>query len=256
MIMVSVGHSLPLPCDPFASSAMLNPRCSLIIPFYQEAGSVASVVPAACAVLARLDPDYEAILVDDGSTDGTGRELDRMAAADPHCHVLTLPDNQGQAVALFTGLHQARGEIILTMDGDGQNDPSDFPALLTLLEQQHLDIACGWRRERHDSPLRRAMSGLANAVRSRVLHDGLHDAGCQLRVFRRAVIATLQPSPLMQSFLPAMAVAAGLRAGELPVHHHPRLKGDSKYHLGNLWWRPFREMLRLRRVLPRPAATR
>ncbi len=235
---------------------MSSPRCSLIIPFYQEAGSVASVVPAACAVLARLDPGYEAILVDDGSTDGTGRELDRMAAADPHCHVLTLPGNQGQATALFTGLRQARGEIILTMDGDGQNDPADFPALLTLLEQQHLDVACGWRRERHDSPLRRAMSSLANAVRSRVLRDGLHDAGCQLRVFRRAVIATLQPSPLMQSFLPAMAVAAGLRAGELPVHHHPRLQGDSKYHLGNLWWQPFREMLRLRRVLPRPAAMR
>ena len=235
---------------------MLNPRCSLVIPFYQEADSVASVVPAACAVLARIDPDYEAILVDDGSTDGTGRELDRIAARDSHCHVLKLPGNQGQAAALFTGLRQARGEIILTMDGDGQNDPADFPALLTMLEQQHLDVACGWRHERHDSPLRRAMSGLANAVRSRVLHDGLHDAGCQLRVFRRAVIATLQPSPLMQSFLPAMAVAAGLRAGELPVHHHPRLRGDSKYHLGNLWWRPFREMLRLRRVLPRPAATR
>ena len=235
---------------------MPSPRCSLVIPFYQEADSVASVVSAACAVLARLDPGYEAILVDDGSTDGTGRELDRMAAADPHCHVLTLPGNQGQAAALYTGLHQARGEIILTMDGDGQNDPQDFPALLTLLEQQQLDVACGWRRERSDSPLRRVMSTLANAVRSRILRDGLHDAGCQLRVFRRAVIATLQPSPLMQSFLPAMAVAAGLRAGELPVHHHPRLQGDSKYHLGNLWWVPFREMLRLRRVLPRPTAPR
>ena len=237
------------------SAAMSSPRCSLVIPFYQEADSVASVVPAACAVLERLDPGYEAIFVDDGSTDGTGRELDRIAARDPHCHVLTMPANQGQAAALYTGLHQARGEIILTMDGDGQNDPQDFPALLTLLEQQQLDVACGWRRERHDTPLRRAMSALANAVRSRVLHDGLHDAGCQLRVFRRAVIATLQPSPLMQSFLPAMAVAAGLRAGELPVHHHPRLRGDSKYSLGNLWWRPFREMLRLRRELRRREAT-
>jgi dolichol-phosphate mannosyltransferase len=235
---------------------MLNPRCSLVIPFYQEAGSVASVVPAACAVLARLDPGYEAILVDDGSTDGTGRELDRIAAADPHCRVLSLPGNQGQAAALFTGLRQTRGEIILTMDGDGQDDPQDFPALLSLLDQQRLDVACGWRRDRHDSTLRRAMSRLANAVRSRVLHDGLHDAGCQLRVFRRAVIATLQPSPLMQSFLPAMAVAAGLRAGELPVHHHPRLRGDSKYGFGKLWWRPFREMLRLRRVLAHSAPPR
>ncbi|HWA28992.1 MAG TPA: glycosyltransferase [Lacunisphaera sp.] len=228
---------------------MIKPRCSLVIPFYQEARSVSAVVPAACAVLERLDPGYEAILVNDGSTDDTGPELDRLAAADPHCRVLSLPRNQGQAVALYTGLRQSRGEIILTMDGDGQDDPQDFPALLSLLEQQKLDVACGWRRDRHDSVLRRAMSGLANAVRSRVLHDGLHDAGCQLRVFRRAVIATLQPSPLMQSFLPAMAVAAGLRAGELPVHHHPRLQGESKYGFAKLWWRPFREMLRLRRVL-------
>jgi glycosyltransferase involved in cell wall biosynthesis len=230
---------------------MAHPRCSLVIPFYQEAGCIASVVPAACAEVARIDPGYEAILVDDGSTDGTGRELARITAADPHCRIVTLPENRGQAAALLTGLQQARGEIILTMDGDGQNDPSDFPALLALLEQQKLDVACGWRRERHDSALRRLMSRLANTVRSRVLRDGLHDAGCQLRVFRRAVIATLQPSPLMQSFLPAMAVAAGLRVGELPVRHHPRLQGNSKYHLGNLWWRPFSEMLRLRRVLPR-----
>jgi len=232
---------------------MSTPRCSLVIPFFQEADSVASVVPAACAVLRQLDPEYEAILVNDGSTDATGRELDRIAATDPHCRVLSLPCNQGQAVALYTGLRQSRGEIILTMDGDGQNDPQDFPALLSLLEQQKLDVACGWRRDRHDSLLRRAMSRLANAVRSRVLHDGLHDAGCQLRVFRRAVIATLQPSPLMQSFLPAMAVAAGLHAGELPVHHHPRRRGDSKYGFTKLWWRPFREMLRLRRVLDQPA---
>jgi dolichol-phosphate mannosyltransferase len=230
---------------------MAHPRCSLVIPFYQEAGCIAAVVPAACAELARIDPEYEAVLVDDGSTDGTSRELARIAATNPHCQVITLPKNRGQAAALVAGLQQARGDIILTMDGDGQNDPADFPALLALLEQQQLDVACGWRRERHDSALRRAMSRLANAVRRRVLHDGLHDAGCQLRVFRRAVIATLLPSPLMQAFLPAMAVAAGLRVGELPVRHHPRQQGDSKYHLGNLWWRPFSEMLRLRRTMPR-----
>jgi hypothetical protein len=100
------------------------------------------------------------------------------------------------------------------------------------------------------------MSRLANALRRRLLPDGLHDAGCQLRVFRRAVIGALQPSPLLQAFLPAMAVAAGCRVSELPVRHHPRRHGVSKYSLRSLWWRPAAEMFRLRRVLPRPAPSR
>ena len=231
---------------------MPMPRCSLVIPFYQEAGNVASVVPPACEVVAQIDPQFEAVLVDDGSTDGTARELAQVAAANPHCRILTLPENRGQAAALFAGLQNARGEIILTMDGDGQNDPRDFPALLALLEHEGVDVACGLRFDRHDSALRRALSHLGNAVRRRFLRDGVNDAGCQLRAFHRPVIAALRPSPLMQSFLPAMAVAAGFRVGELPVRHHPRRHGDSKYHLGNLWWRPCAEMLRLRRVLPRP----
>lgn len=228
------------------------PHCSLVVPFYQEAGNVASVVPPACAVLARLDPNFEAILVDDGSTDGTGNELDRLAAMEPRCRVLHQPENRGQAAALLAGLQEVRGTLVFTMDGDGQNDPADFPALLGKLERDGLDVVCGWRADRHDSTLRRGMSRLANAVRRRLLRDGVQDAGCQLRVFRREVISALRPSSLMQSFLPAMAVAAGFRVGEMPVRHHPRRHGDSKYGLGNLWWRPFTEMLRLRRELPRP----
>ncbi len=231
---------------------MSPPRCSLVIPFFQEAVNVASVAAAACAAAAQLDPGFEAILVDDGSTDGTAQELAKVAASDPHCRIVTLPLNRGQAAALLAGLQQTRGEIILTMDGDGQNDPRDFPALLARLERDGLDVACGWRSDRHDSILRRLMSRLGNAFRRRILGDGLHDAGCQLRVFRRSVIAALQPSPLLQAFLPAMAVAAGFRVGELPVRHHPRRHGVSKYHLGNLWWRPFAETLRLRRALSRP----
>lgn len=249
---VPVGYVAVRSDGPRPSLAMPTPRCSLVIPFYQEAGNIASVVPGACAVMDRLAPGFEAILVDDGSTDDTGRELSQVAATDPRCRVFTQPENRGQAAALLAGLQQARGELIFTMDGDGQNDPRDFPALLERLEKGGLDVVCGWRSDRHDSMLRRMMSRLANTVRRRLLRDGLHDAGCQLRVFRREVIAALRPSPLMQAFLPAMAVSAGFRVGELPVRHHPRAHGNSKYGLGNLWWRPFTEMLRLRRELPRP----
>jgi glycosyltransferase involved in cell wall biosynthesis len=157
---------------------------------------------------------------------------------------------------LLAGLKEARGGLILTMDGDGQNDPRDFPALLALIETRKADIACGWRVKREDGVLRRMMSRLANSIRRRMLRDGLHDAGCQLRVFRREVIATLQPSPLLQAFLPAMAVAAGFRTAEIPVRHHPRVHGESKYGLRTLWWRPFTEMLRLRRVLLRIPSSR
>jgi hypothetical protein len=119
------------------------------------------------------------------------------------------------------------------------------------MQRTGADLVCGWRRDRHDTRVRRMMSRLANAVSSRVMGDGLHDNGCQLRVLRRAVVGALVPSPLMQSFLPAMAVAAGFSLAELPVRHHPRTHGRSKYGLRQLWLRPFLELLRLRRILRR-----
>ncbi len=222
---------------------------SLVVPFYNESGNVSPLMEKTLPLLGELAGGFEALLVDDGSTDGTPAELAAVVAAEPRCRVLTLSPNCGQAAALLAGLQQACGEIILTMDGDGQNDPRDFPALLDLLARNEADIVCGIRTPRHDSGLRRAMSRLANAVRGRYLGDRLHDAGCQLRVFRREIIPHLLQSPLLQAFIPAMAVAAGFRLAELPVRHHARARGESKYGLGRLWWRPFAEMVRLRRAL-------
>jgi dolichol-phosphate mannosyltransferase len=231
----------------------MSPRHSLVIPLFNEAGNVLEVVDGAVSVLAAQGKPFEIVLVNDGSTDSTGAEIAVAVVRWPACRELRLPAHTGQSGALLAGLKAAQGERLLTMDGDGQNDPGDFPGLLELVDSGRFDLACGWRTDRRDSLVRRAMSRLANGVRRAVLHDGIHDAGCQLRVMRREVLAALRPMDLLQAFIPALAVAAGFRVGERPVRHHPRRHGRSKYGLARLWWRPAVAMLRLRRSLgPRP----
>ena len=229
--------------------ATVAPRFSLVIPLYNEAGNLLPLLATAIEVLAARAGDFEIILVNDGSTDATPAEIATALARWPGCRALVHPRNLGQHAALLTGLRAARGDILLTMDGDGQNDPRDFPLLLASVESGALDLACGWRRARRDPLLRRAMSRLANAVRRRVLRDRVHDAGCQLRAMRREVAAALFPFELLQSFLPAIAVAAGFRVGEFPIRHHPRLHGRAHYGLRQLWWKPAAAMLRLRHQL-------
>ena len=225
------------------------PRYSLVVPFYNEAGNISPLIATAVEVLDTLPHPYEIILVNDGSTDATAAEISACIARWPQCRALHQPRNLGQATALLDGLRSARGEILLAMDGDGQNDPRDFPLLLAPVEAGTLDVACGWRHDRHDSWLRRRMSRLANLVRGRVLGDHLHDSGCQLRAMRREVVACLFPFELLQSFLPAIVVAAGFRLGEFRVRHYPRTRGKAKYGLRQLWLRPTLAMFRLRRIL-------
>lgn len=229
----------------------MMPRYSLVIPLLNEAGNLLPLLDATVPVLAPLAGGHEIILVNDGSTDATSDDISTAISRWPQCSAIHHPRNLGQATALLDGLHAAQGEFILTLDGDGQNDPRDFPALLAAVEAGQLDLACGWRVDRRDSFLRRAMSRIANSIRRRVLHDHVHDAGCQLRVMRRAVVAALFPFELLQSFVPAVAVAAGFRVGEFPVRHHPRIRGRAHFGFRQLWWHPFVAMLRLRRRLRR-----
>lgn len=227
----------------------MKPRYSLVVPFHNEAGNVTAAMAGAVDVLSALGEPFEVVMVNDGSTDSTGAEIAAAAARWPECRALSLPLRSGQAAALLAGLRDAQGAQILTMDGDGQNDPSDFPALLKLAESGRFDLVCGWRVDRFDGWMRRAMSRVANSIRRIVLADCVHDCGCQLRVMRQEVRTALRPMDLLQSFVPALAVAAGFRVGEIPVRHHPRLHGRSKYGLAQLWWRPAAAMLRLRWAL-------
>jgi dolichol-phosphate mannosyltransferase len=233
----------------------MNPRYSLVVPFCNEAGNVGPVVGRAVGVLSGLGGPFEVILVDDGSTDSTEAEIAAAVARWPECRELRMPWRTGQASALLAGLNCARGDFILTMDGDGQNDPGDFPALLGPVESGLLDLACGWRRARTGPLWRRAASRAANLVRRALLRDGVHDAGCQIRAMRREVVRALRPMDLMQAFVPALAAASGLRVGERPVRDLPRVLGRSKYGAGDLWWRPAVAMVRLiasGRGSPRP----
>ncbi len=234
----------------------MNSRLSVVIPAYNEAGNIRSVITGVAAVLDGLRRPYEIIVVNDGSTDATAAEIAAVGKTVPACVELHLSHNRGQAIALLEGLRAAHGDTIITLDGDGQNEPGDIPILLDAIESDNFDVACGWRVRRHDSALRRAMSRVSNAVRRWVLQDHVHDAGCQLRVFRREVSDALYPMELMQSFIPALAVAAGYRIAEFPVRHHPRRRGESKYGLRRLWWRPAAAMcvLRWRLWFHRPKA--
>jgi dolichol-phosphate mannosyltransferase len=227
----------------------MNPRHSLVIPLYNEAGNLLPLLEQAVPVLVSLGEPFEIVLVDDGSTDATPGDIVAACARWPECRARTHAVNRGQAAALLDGLRAARGELIFTMDGDGQNDPRDFPALHAPVAAGTLDLACGWRIHRHDSALRRLISRLGNAVRRRLLHDHLHDGGCQLRVFRREVVDALFPVDLMQSFLPAIAAAAGFRVGEFPVRHHARRHGRAHFGLRQLWLRPAIALVRVRRRL-------
>ena len=227
-------------------------RVSIVIPTLNEAGNIGRLVTETYTVVP-AEMLGEIIVVDDGSTDATADEIAALIAGGtmPALRYLRHGERSGQSAAMRTGILAASHHVIATMDGDGQNDPRDFPLLLAPVEAGTLDVACGWRHDRHDSWLRRRMSRLANFVRGRVLGDQLHDSGCQLRVMRREVVAALFPFELLQSFLPAILVAAGFRLGEFRVRHHPRLRGEAKYGLRQLWLRPALAMFRLHRRLRR-----
>lgn len=215
---------------------------SVIIPFFNEAPNVATLLAEVWSALGSVVGRVEVIAIDDGSVDGTAAALSECAARFPHLVVLQHRQNSGQAAALWTGFDAARGAALVTLDGDGQNDPADIPRLLAALEKG-ADLVAGVRVERRDSALRRTMSRVANRVRGRILRDGVRDTGCALKAFRREVCASFLPIRTLYSFMPAFAVAAGFRVVELPVQHRPRKAGTSKYGLGVMLWRPLVDLL-------------
>jgi glycosyltransferase involved in cell wall biosynthesis len=207
---------------------------SVVIPAYNEAPNVEPGYRELLEVLEPLGRPFEVIVVDDGSTDRTFGVLARIADADPRLRVLRFKRNAGQTAALLAGFRAARGDVVVTLDADLQNDPRDIPALLAALPG--CDAVCGWRVDRHDPWSKRIASRIANAVRRRLTGDGVHDTGCMLKAFRREALTRLPPFRNMHRFLPALLQQEGFRVVEVPVRHRPRRAGQSKYgNWGRLW---------------------
>ncbi len=212
-----------------------RPDISLVIPVYNEAGCIGGVIEEAAAALEGVERPYEIIVVDDGSTDGTADVLVRASAQCPALRVVTLEQNSGQSAAFHAGFAECRGRIAVLMDGDGQNDPHDIPALVNALGDD-CDACCGYRVNRRDTWSKRAGGRLANMVRRWVLHDGIRDAGCSLKAIKREFLEALpMDRPGMHRFIPALLQMQGASITQLPVSHRARSTGQSKYtNLGRL----------------------
>jgi glycosyltransferase involved in cell wall biosynthesis len=200
---------------------------SVVIPAYNEEPNVEPCYRELVGVLEGLGRPFEIIVVDDGSTDATFAALSRLAAADRRLRVLRFRRNVGQTGALAAGFRAARGDVVVTLDADLQNDPRDIPTLLAALPGH--DAVCGWRVDRRDPWAKRAGSRVGNAVRRLVTRDGVHDTGCMLKAFRREALTHLPLYRGMHRFFPALLRMDGFRVVEVPVHHRPRRAGQSKY---------------------------
>ncbi len=227
--------ALPAPALAAAPLPLPPHRLSLVVPMYNERANVQPLVDHVQAALAGYGQPWELIVVDDGSTDGTGLALQRAAArAGAHIRVLRLTRNFRQTAALQAGIDAARGDVIVTMDGDLQNDAADIPRLVARLLQEDLDLVAGWRVARQDGLwLRKLPSLLANRLIRQTTGLHFHDLGCSLKAFRGDVLRQVRLYGEMHRFMPAWlaTVTAPERMREEPVNHHPRVAGQSKYGL-------------------------
>jgi len=202
---------------------------SVVVPVYNEEENVEPLIGEINGVLRHLGKSYEVVVVDDGSEDQTFAVLSKLHREQPTMIVVRLKRNFGQTAALAAGLAYARGEIVILMDGDGQNDPADIPALLAKLAQGN-DLVAGWRFNRRDPFLnRRLPSMIANRLISWTTRVKLHDYGCTLKAMRKEIAKNLKLYGEMHRFIPAIAFERGARIAELKVNHRPRLRGQSKY---------------------------
>jgi len=237
------GHTAPMAvrrsprseADPLSltgpAAQLPTPKLSIVVPVFDEEDNVEALCGTLMPSLEELGRSFEVIVVDDGSRDDTYPRLTRLAAVDERLKLVRLRRNYGQTAAMAAGFDHARGDVIIPMDGDLQNDPADIAILLEKIDEGY-DVVSGWRRDRQDSFLRRLPSRIANWLIGRVTGVRLHDYGCTLKAYRAEIVHETRLYGEMHRFLPALADLAGARITEVPVRHHPRVSGRSKYGPG------------------------
>jgi glycosyltransferase involved in cell wall biosynthesis len=210
----------------------MTPELSIVIPVHNESPNITPLYDELTRTMERYGRSYELLIVDDGSTDDSFEQLAALQARDPRLRVIRFRRNFGQTAAFAAGFAHARGRLVVTSDGDLQNDPNDVPAMVSLIEQG-ADIVCGWRKDRKDTFVnRRLPSILANKLISWATGVELHDYGCSLKVFRAEVVKPLRLYGEMHRFLPAIASQFGVTIAETVVNHRPRRAGTTKYGIG------------------------
>ena len=208
----------------------IAPTLSVVVLVFNEAESIAPLHEELMGVLEAMDTSYEVVYIDDGSRDGSTERLAQLALADSHVRVVSFRRNFGQTAAVQAGIDNARGEILVFMDGDLQNDPHDIPRLLQRMDEGY-DVVSGWRKNRQDDAARVLPSKIANWIIARVTGVPLNDFGCTLKAYHRDVIQDVKLYGEMHRFIPVYASWVGARIAEIPVNHRPRSFGNSKYSL-------------------------
>jgi len=208
---------------------------SIVVPIFNEEESVVPLYRAIRAVCDSLNRSFEIIFVDDGSQDQSFSRLVQIHESDPRVKVVQFRRNYGQTAAMSAGFRAARGEVVVSMDGDLQNDPADIPSILAKLEEGY-DVVCGWRKDRKDNLISRKIpSRIANWLIGKITGVPIHDNGCSLKAYRKEVIKRVAVYAELHRFIPAMSTLAGARITEIVVNHHARPFGKSKYGISRVW---------------------
>jgi dolichol-phosphate mannosyltransferase len=220
-----------------------NPKIdiSVVVPVYNEEENLPVLIPQIAEVLRPLGKTYEMIFVDDGSKDHSRRLLKEMVPQYPQIRILGFKKNCGETAAGAAGIKEARGEIVITIDADLQNDPKDIPRMLDYLKDY--DVVTGWRQKREDSWVKRITSRIANRIRNSLSGEEIQDSGCTFRAYKRECLQNLKLYKGMHRFIPTLVKMEGYRVIEIPIAHHPRKFGVSKYTTWNRMWRAFIDLL-------------